>query len=382
MRALRSAGRLVACALAAGVFAACPAPPPPPPPAPPAQTYPMAVKLRGEIFASTWAVTIIAPDAATALRAKTVEPVVQATLLEVERQISSWKRDSELAKFNRTVWAKPLPQSAGLLTLTKTALAVGRDTDGAFDITIGPLLDLWGFSPATKGTVKEPPSAAAIAAAKAKTGLKLIHVVDGGLKKDREDLTIDLTAIGDGAAAAAVMTAVAERGFDHVLVDVAGEVVVRGAGLAAPWKVGVNTPKADADPSSTAALLTLAPAPGATLALSTSGTYREAFTAGGVRYAHILDPRTGAPVTHNLVSCSVVGADVVIADALSTACVVLGVDGTKAVLPRFAGYEVLFLSEGEGGAIVEERTAGFPPSVPTSTSTPSPSPTPAPSPSP
>ncbi len=332
----------------------------------PKAALPQAVKLHGEIFASEWHVTLIAREPTALARAASLRPAIEAALVEVERQLSLWQRDSELARFNRTAWTRALPVSPGLGALIATCLDVGTKTDGAFDITIGPLLEAWGFSAAQKGKVTEPPSAERIAAAKARTGIALLHVGGGGLTKDRPDLVVDVTSVGDGAAAAAVMAVLRERGFGDALVDVAGEVVVAGQGLTGPWKVGVNVPAQDAAPDAVEVTVPLTTAGGQLRALSTSGTYREAFTSQGRRYPHILDPATGAPVTHDLVSCTIVADDVVIADALSTACVALGEERTRAVLPRFAGASALFLTAqplvpGAAPTFVSTTTAGFPP---------------------
>lgn len=352
-------------ALALSLCAACNPPPATTTTKPAAPTLPTSVRLTGEIFASDWQVTIVARDASTLARTRTLQPAIEAALKEVDRELSLWNRDSELARFNRIAWTKTLPLSPTLMALIETALRVGRDTDGAFDITLGPVLDVWGFSPATKGKVTAPPTAEQIAAARAKTGLSLLHPGEGGLQKDQADAVVDLTAIGDGAAAAAVATVLVERGFGDFLVDVAGEVVVSGHGLKGPWKVGVNVPNEDAAADAVEQTVVVDTTGTALRALSTSGTYREAFTADGKRYPHILDPRTAAPVTHDLVSCTVVGPDVVVADALSTACVVLGVDGTKAVLPRFAGYSALFLTAQPDKTFAATVSEGFPALSPT-----------------
>lgn len=355
---MRAAFSLVVVVVAA--VCACDPPPPPAPVKPPPPTLPQKVALSGEIFASEWNVTLIARDAATLAKTKTQQAWIGAALVEVDRQLSLWNRDSELARFNRIAWTKTLPLSPQLMSLIRTSLDVGRDTDGAFDITLGPVLDVWGFSPATKGKVTTAPTPEAIAAARAKTGLSLLHPGEGGLQKDKADAVVDLTAIGDGAAAAVIANGLLERGFTDFLVDVAGEVVVAGRGLEGPWRVGVNVPKEDAAPDAVEKTVTLETAAGTSRALSTSGTYREAFTADGRRYAHIIDPRTAAPVTHDLVSCTVIGPDVVVADALSTACVVLGVDGTKKVLPKFDGYSVLFLTAQADQTFAATTTDGFP----------------------
>ncbi len=353
----------LAVGLLAVVFAfvgACTPTPMAPPPVP---VFPQAVKLGGEIFTSQWQVTIIARDAATLLRARTQAPAVEAALAEVERKLSLWQPESELRRFNAAAWTKPVGVTPGLATVLTTCLDVGAKTDGAFDITIGPLLDLWGLSAVTKALPRAVPLPADIARERARTGLQLLHIDSGGLKKDREDVVVDATAVGDGAAAAAVMAGLLERGFGDVLVDVAGEVVAAGRGLLGPWQVGVNLPAPDAGPDEVERVVELvarpegnAPEPGTGVrALSTSGTYRE---------AHILDPRTGALAKSDLVSCTIVADDVVVADALSTACIVLGEQGTRAILDRFPATEALFLKTKGERTFTASTTAGFPASRP------------------
>jgi thiamine biosynthesis lipoprotein len=216
--------------------------------------------------------------------------------------------------------------------------------------------------------VTAPPSVEAIAAARARTGMNLLHVTNGGVQKDREDVVVDVTAVGDGAGAAAVLRGLNERGFKDVLVDVAGEVAASGQGLEGAWKVGVNVPSPGAAPDDVERVVFLETGTG-TRALSTSGTYREALSvpagsgAEGKRYPHILDPKTGAPVTHDLVSCTVIADDVVRADALSTACVVLGEEGTRAILDRFPDAEVLFLKAKPDQTFASSTTKGFPRSL-------------------
>ena len=326
-----------------------------------------SVTLAGDIFASGWRVTVVADTAEAAVRARALAPVIQASLVEVEGRLSSWRADSELSRFSHTNSTAPVGVSAATADVVAACVDVSARTDGAFDVTVGPLLDLWGFSPRTKGTVTSPPSTGAIDAARARIGWRRLHAVrstgpgiSATLQKDDPALTVDVTAVTDGHAADVIARLLRQHGFERFLVDVAGEVVVAGPGLRGPWRVGINTPSPDAADDDSVRQVALVPAAGQTLALSTSGTYREAWTDHGTRVSHILNPATGAPVTHALVSCTIVGQDTVIADALSTACIALGEAGTRAVLPRFAGYEALFITaDGERFAVT--TSAGFPP---------------------
>ena len=330
----------------------------------PTTTWPTTVRLRGEAFASDWAVSIVVKNDREQARAQALTSSIDAAIAEVGRQLSAWDPKAEVARFSAARHRRPLLASKGTLAVVGVALDVAARTDGAFDPTLGPLLDLWGFSAATKGTVAAPPAPAAIELARGRVGYRHVDVDDGLLRKDRDDTTLDVTAIADGAAAAAVAGALRERGFARFLVDVAGEVVVSGTGEARPWRVGINTPSTDASATDSVRQAALSPSSSSSLlALSTSGTYREAWTADGHRYSHIIDPRTGRPVDHDLVSCTVVGVDVVVADAVSTACVVLGEAATRLVLAeQFPGYEALFIQATTPTTFTTTTTTGFPPS--------------------
>jgi thiamine biosynthesis lipoprotein len=326
------------------------------------QTFPTTVTLAGDIFASRWSVSIVADTATDATRAQTLSPSIQAALLEVERQLSSWRSDSEVQRFNRSTSVTPVAVSQATADVVATCLDVSARTDGAFDVTVGPLLALWGFSPSTKGTVAQAPSADAINEALAHTGWRRLHAARGSLTKDHPALTVDVTAVTDGQAADVIARLLRERGHERFLVDVAGEVVVAGQGLRGPWRVGINTPSPDAGDAESIRQTPLLPPPGETVALSTSGTYREGWTDHGTRVSHILNPTTGAPVAHSLVSCTIIGTNTVVADALSTACVVLGEAETRRVLPRFQGCEALFITA-DGPRFVVTTSAGFPADV-------------------
>jgi len=332
-----------------------------------APATPTTHRLRGEIFASEWSVIAIAETPQQQVAASMLEPVINATLAEVDRQVSSWRRDSELSRVSNTRTTKPLPVAPSTGEIVAACVDVGAKTGGAFDITMQPLLALWGFTATTKGRVTERPSAEDIASAKARLGS--VRVAGGSIIKSNADVSVDVSAVADGAAARAVAAVLSERGFKNFLVDVAGEVVVSGHGEKGPWRLGINTPTSSASPTDTIAMASF-PAEQTSaglMALSTSGTSRDHWELDGQRYSHILDPRTGAPVTHTLVSCTITGPDIVVADALSTACIVMDEAGTRKSLKAFPGYEAYFVHSPAGApagaaepALVSTQSDAFP----------------------
>jgi thiamine biosynthesis lipoprotein len=354
----------IAWQLATAVLLTCTACASSPPRAPTSDHDPVVVRLGGEVFATGWNVVVVADDEAAATRGRALGPAVQAAFARVGHAVSAWDAHSDITVFNATSSTSPQPVSPVTAALVTVALDVAERTDGAFDPTLGPLLDVWGLSARTKGSVDAPPSSSSVAAARARTGPVLLHVVGDALQKDRVDVVVDLTAIGDGAAAAAALAVVRDAGFANVLVDVGGEIAACGHGASGPWRVGVDAPVDDTHAGAGAAIALLQGTSTASgcRALSTSGDGRAASRSDRSRAGHILDPRTGAPADHDLVACTIVADDVVVADALSTACMVLGEDGTRAVLPRFAGAEALFVRapRDDDGALVTTTTTAFP----------------------
>jgi thiamine biosynthesis lipoprotein len=325
--------------------------------------------LEGDIFASRWRVVL--PEHLDARATDALRLDVERALLDVEGHLSSWAKEgrpaSDVTRCNASPAHAPCPVAAETADVVKKSLDVAEGTDGAFDITVGPLLELWGFTPTTKGKAVLPPSPAALAAALRRVDRASLHVEGGArpaLVRGREDVVVDVTAVTDGAAAAAIARLLRARGLAHFLVDVAGEVVVSGSAdgreVGAPWRVGLSDARRHADESpddaDVAADVVSLGGDGALHALSTSGSTRDTRDVGGRTVSHIVDPRTGEPVVTELVSCTVVGPDIVVADALSTACLVLGREGTEAALSRFPGTAALYgLADGR-----LERGRGFP----------------------
>lgn len=311
----------------------------------------------GEIFASRWRVVV--PTTTAASTTADFDAVLPATLREVEAQLSAWRADSEVNRCLQIPANTPCPIASATAAVLSTCLDVARDSDGAFDITVAPVLALWGFSPTTKRAAIGPPSPTEIAAALARVDSSAVVVAPGppaSLTRTRDDVSIDATAVTDGAAAQAIARLLWQRGLRHFLVDVAGEVVVAGSadGAAAPWQVGLSNPLAhgaDGGGDDVSGAVVALRGPGL-VALSTSGSTRDLREVGGRTVSHIVDPRVGVPVVNDVVACTVVGPDVVVADALSTACMVLGPQAMPALLAKYAGTSALY-AYGDGRLVPE-----------------------------
>jgi len=305
------------------------------------------VELSGEAFGATWQVRLFgAADSARALG-----PELQGILDAIDAQMSTWRSDSELSRFNALRGSAWFPVDRDLVRVLREALAVHRRSAGAFDPTVAPLVALWGFGPGPPRVA--PPGDAELAEALARVGLGDLVLRDDppALRKTRRDLALDLSGVAAGFAVDALARRLAERGVRRFLIDVGGELRAQGEGPGGgPWRVGIERP--EPGESRIAWQLGLADA-----ALATSGDYRRYLEWEGRRLPHVIDPRTGRPVGHGTVSVSVLAAEAARADAWATALLVLGAEQGAAVAER-EGLAVLFVRE-RGGRLETTTTGGF-----------------------
>ena len=277
---------------------------------------------------------------------------VQRRLDAIEGRMSHYRPESEVSRFNAARTTEPRPMSRETLGVVAEALAVSRVSGGAFDVTVGPLVDAWGFG--SGGRARAAPDEATLSELRARVGSDLLELdlAAATLRKGRRDVVVDLSAIAKGYAVDAVGTLLDEVGFRDHLVEIGGE--LRGAGTneeGAPWRVAVERPVPGVPAAQRIVPLTDA-------ALATSGDYRNFYDLDGVRVSHTIDPRTGHPVTHRLLSVSVIAERCSLADARSTALNVLGPEAGYA-LAVAQGWAALFVTDDGAGRLVERETPAF-----------------------
>lgn len=268
---------------------------------------------------------------------------------ELDEQLSPDGDDSELARANAANGA-PMAVSASTLALVDAALDAARETDGAFDPTVYPLTDAWGF---TDGEHRVPASDE-LSALLARVGYAAVQVdAAAGTLMLSGGAQIDVGGVAKGFAADELSALLRERGVDSALFDLGGNVTALGAKPdGSPWKVGI------ADPSAPDRLAGTLAAQGVTV--STSGAYQRFFDEDGTRYHHLLDPATGYPAASDLASVSVIGPNGARCDALSTACYVLGLDAALDLWRATDGEGAfdLVLIASDGSVHVTEGVAG------------------------
>ena len=305
--------------------------------------------LHGETMGSTW--RVVAPRLGAETRPALCARI-EALLEDVNARMSTYRPDSELSRFNASTSTAWQPVSAPLMTVLVAARRVSEASDGAFDATVGPLVDLWGFGPQAR--IDTPPPAEAVAAARARVGYRQVELDAQGsrIRKLRADVRVDLSALAEGWAVDQVVKLLEAEGLVDYLVDVGGEMRVRGRNAAGqPWRLGVALPRADSD----ATLRALAPGDAA---VATSGDYRNYFEHDGRHYSHEIDPASGAPITNDVASVTVIARECVYADAYATAFMVLGPERGLAIA-REVGVEALFVLRGAQGFELR-ASPGFP----------------------
>jgi thiamine biosynthesis lipoprotein len=275
--------------------------------------------LSGPTMGSTWTVRLLKLPAA--FSRDQVQIAVQAVLDRIENQMSTYRPDSDVSRFNQsrsTDWVS-IPKE--FAEVVDQARLVSEQTGGAFDVTVGPLVNLWGFGPThPAGAFGTLPSDAMIEEARRHVGYRLLDVRlnPPAIRKSDPQVYVDLSAIAKGYAAGLVGDRLEELGATDYLVLVGGEVRSRGLShLGRPWHVGIETPT----PGVRRVLYTVELKD---LSLSTSGDYRNFFESGGHRYCHEIDPTTGRPTTRAPASVTVGHASNAYADAMATALMVLG----------------------------------------------------------
>jgi thiamine biosynthesis lipoprotein len=284
---------------------------------PPETAADREVEISGSTMGTTFNVKVVI-DNVTEEHRNHLTRIMHEVVDGVDVAMSTYRPESEIEAFNRG-GTEVFAASPELIKVVSEAQRVARLTDGAFDITVGPLVDIWGFGPSG---VTESPSEERLQALVAVTGFEQLEVdVEAGtLRKARADCRIDLSAIAKGFAADGMSDALLREGLPHHMVEVGGEVRARGLnGSGEVWRIGIEKPTAAGRSVHIAVSL-------ADLALATSGDYRNYRERDGVRISHTIDPRTGHPIAHNLASVSVIHASCMTADALATALGVLGPD--------------------------------------------------------
>ena len=317
-------------------------------------TAPRATVLHGEGLGSTWTVKLRAP---TTVNSAEIQQGIQSRIESVFHSISRWDDTSEMSALNASPRSDWQPVTDELIEPLRYSLTLAADTDGAFDPTVAPLVDAWGFG--KTGRRFEPPSPEALSAARSRVGFEKVALdTDSHRVRKPAGMQIDLSSMQHGRGADAVAEYLNSLGIDNYMVDVGSEIRAHGQSAeGGAWHVAIERPSApDATiPAATNGFEHVVSLRNAGIA--TSGNFRYFFDYNGRRYSHRIDPRTGEPVPHDLVSVTVIDPICMHADALATALTVLGPDEGFDYASR-RNIAALFISK-SGDALVEKMTPQF-----------------------
>ncbi len=305
----------------------------------------------GNALGTSYAVKVVAGKVSGAQRER-IRKTIEEHLGDVNSKMSTYLESSELSRFNHSDSGTAFRLSPETLRVFLAARQIGEQTGGAFDITVGPLVDAWGFGPSGRGS--RIPSPAEVKQLEKLTGWDKI-VIDkeaSTIWKTAPGVRCDLSGIAKGYAVDEVSDAISDLGFTNYMVEVGGEVRTSGRNQSGkPWQIAIEKPVAGVR-----AIERVIPL--ADLAMATSGDYRNFYEAHGVRLPHIIDPRTGRPVRHRLASVSVVTAQCMKADGYATALMVLGEEEGFDLASKL-DLAVLFLTREGGGRYAERATPRF-----------------------
>ncbi len=306
--------------------------------------------LTGPTMGTTFTVKIVQPQSAQVLDAD-IKSLVQEALDRVDVLMSTYRGDSEVSRFNADTSLAPMLLSPETAEVVACALKVNEESAGAYDVTLGPIVNAYGFGPEGRRT---PPTAEISEELRRHVGHDKLQFVAAApsLRKTDPAVLVDLNSIAPGFAVDLIARGLDGRGVVNYLIEVGGEVRARGRnGDGAPWRVGIEKPVENE--RSVQRVLALDG-----LALSTSGDYREYYEENGLRISHTIDARTGRPVSHNLASVSVLHTECMWADAYATAILALGPrDGYR--MAEILKLPALFITREADGSFSERATPAF-----------------------
>lgn len=292
---------------------------------------------RGETMGTTYSVKIVAVD----LPEKEILEDMGHIVDRIDQLMSNWKPASDVSRFGAMSSEEHIQIAPDTKAVLEIALAVATKSQGAFDPTVSPLIELWGFGTKERG---EFPSRETVEAIRQHTGYTKLALEGHRLGKTDDGLTLNLGAVAKGYALDAIAAYLEGKGLNHYLIEIGRELRAKGVNIRnQTWRVAIENPD-DSAPSPMLRIVNLA-----NRSIATSGDYRQYFEYEGQEYSHIIDPRTGWPIAPRVTLASVIAPECALADAWSTACMVLAPEESLAIINEHPDLEcLLVVRQGEG----------------------------------
>lgn len=268
--------------------------------------------------------------------------------------LSTYIAESEISRFNAGVECFEF-ESEYFLPVLSASKEVYEISKGAFDPTVGPLVNAWGFGP-DKSMV---PDSSSIDSLLQLVGFNKIVFDDNKVCKDKPGIKLDFSAIAKGYAVDVVADFLETKGIENLLVEIGGELVCKGTKSGEkPWRTAIEDPTVEVYEQKILAVVELKDR-----AVATSGNYRNYYVKDGVKYVHTIDPSSGYPISHTLLSASVFADNCMLADAYATAFMVLGVEKAKSVLSKNKSLDAYLIYSGENGDVLTFVSDGIAPNI-------------------
>jgi thiamine biosynthesis lipoprotein len=297
-------------------------------------------EISGPVFGTSYHINVVLTEDQEKLQ--TLASGIDEVLEGVDASMSTWREDSELSRFNQlSDQSEWIPVSDGLFEVLQKAEDISTMTDGAFDVTIGPVVNLWGFGPQARP--EQIPSRESLANTLATTGFEKLELrADPPAVRATPPQYVDLSAIAKGYGVDAVARFLESEGVEAYLVEIGGEVRVNGRKPdGSTWRLAIEQPMSEGRKVNRVVALE-------SRAMATSGDYRNYYESEGRRYSHTIDPATGEPIGHKLASVTVIADDCMTADALATGFNVMGYERSSEVAVRenIPAYFIVRTEEG------------------------------------
>jgi len=313
---------------------------------------PETTDFYGNTMGTTYSIKIAGADISAEQKVM-LQKDIDTLLKDVNMRMSTYIPESEISVFNRSQSTSKMVVSEQFMEVTRLSKQISAESGGAFDVTVGPAVDLWGFG--KKDRRENPPSLEEVAQVKEYVGMDKLQINENSISKTNPKTELDFSAVAKGYGVDKVAELIKNRGYENYLVEIGGEVVVKGKNANnEKWRVGIDKPLIEQTVNrNLQAILAIT-----NVAVATSGDYRNYFVSHDSLYSHTLDPKTCRPIINGVASATIVAPNCAMADAMATAIMVMGEEKAIAWIESKPDVEAMvILREEDGFKIIQ--SSGF-----------------------
>jgi len=302
------------------------------------------IKLEGTALGTFFHITYLSPEN------KNFAKEIDSLFVVFNASLSTYQENSIISKVNRNI---DVELDNYFITCFNKSREVFEKTDGAFDITVAPLVNMYGFGFSEKGTISQ----AKIDSLLQFVGMEKVKIVGNKVVKENPGCMLDENAIAKGYCVDIIANFLYENNCENYMVEIGGEVVIKGKNPKnTQWRIGIDKPIEDTgiEKRELQDIIHISDC-----AVATSGNYRRFYEEDGIKYSHSIDPKTGKPARQKLLSSTIVAKDCMTADAYATACMILGLEKSVKLIESMPELDAYFISSGEKGEFIITKTSGM-----------------------